>query len=194
MACWNSPISLEYPASITTNCPLRFSASCMMVSMASCPTESFSFVFSEYASSIKSTPPIALSKYLVTIFGVSPTYCEMRSALDTSTNCPVGRAPSAFSASAKRRAIVVLPVPGFPRNMKWSVSVTFASGPFARRASCSEFAMERRQFFISSTPTNLSKSAMTSSNVLGMNSFPSTMSAPMMAFAMLLPTYFICMS
>ncbi len=45
---------------------------------------------------------------------VCPTYWPTRSARATSTSCPPESRPMAFKYRATIRAMVVLPVPGFP--------------------------------------------------------------------------------
>ena len=67
---------------------------------------------SEYASSMKRTPPLASLNFEATIFAVQPTYLPTRSDLPHSTYFPVSRIFSFLRISAISLATVVLADPG----------------------------------------------------------------------------------
>ena len=79
---------------------------------------------------MKRTPPILLRITSFVSCAVCPTYCPTKSALETSLSCPEESTPIAFKYFATIRAIVVLPVPGFPVNII-CIEMSAALSPFA---------------------------------------------------------------
>ena len=113
-------ISSVYPATIITRLSLWSSISFTSASTASLP-KSFgtSGFISEYASSIKRTPPIACSTVSCTFIAVCPTYPATSPERSVSIILPSESIPSALYIFPTRRATVVLPVPGLPVNTIW---------------------------------------------------------------------------
>ncbi len=88
----------------------------------------------EYASSMKRMPPKALRICSLVFWAVWPMYSPTRSALSTSTRCPLGRTPSCLKSSPKILATVVLPVPGLPEKI-----ICKTKGSVARATCCRLF-------------------------------------------------------
>ena len=144
--------------------PTRFSRKGSRVSMASCPNLSSSLCLSEYASSMKSIPPMARFITCSVFWAVSPTYWETRSLRVTSTRWPQGSTWRLLSISAKSLAMVVFPVPGLPRNTKCDLSLTLASG-FSRFSLLIPFMIEWISSLTSFRPTKESSFSKISSSV-----------------------------
>ena len=110
-----SCISSLYPAMMTTKSSLFCSISCTRVVNASFPYESPGcFEFKLYASSMNRTPPFAYSIFSLTLGAVCPRYSPTKSALLTSTVCPLESNPMDANISPTNLATEVFPVPGLP--------------------------------------------------------------------------------
>mmetsp|Transcript_50046 Transcript_50046/g.108721 ORF Transcript_50046/g.108721 Transcript_50046/m.108721 type:complete len:245 (-) Transcript_50046:173-907(-) len=142
----------------------------MRESSASRPKASLGSLTRVYASSTKSTPPKARSTTASVLGAVSPRCSPTRSAREHSTNCPLGRTLRLRSISPMSRAMVVLPVPGFPVKSMWRA----AMGGTGRSIALFSLAMviwalsPLTNCFTGATPTTLSKrSAMLSPAAAG---------------------------
>mmetsp|Transcript_11588 Transcript_11588/g.38124 ORF Transcript_11588/g.38124 Transcript_11588/m.38124 type:complete len:218 (+) Transcript_11588:440-1093(+) len=106
------------------------------VSSASRPKLSRSSATSEYASSIKRTPPRALLTTACVLSAVCPEYPATSAARSASISWPVRSTPRAWSTRARMRATVVFPVPGFPEKAQLRTPRSAGGRPWRLR-SCS---------------------------------------------------------
>mmetsp|Transcript_9629 Transcript_9629/g.24920 ORF Transcript_9629/g.24920 Transcript_9629/m.24920 type:complete len:232 (+) Transcript_9629:694-1389(+) len=135
-----------------------------MVSSASRPNESLASSTSAYASSMMSTPPRADSTTARVLMAVCPAYPATKEPRSASTTWPRRSMRSDLSRLATMRAIVVLPVPGFPTNSMCSDCSPPLGSPasFRSRFTCNCAARERMNDFASARPITSSSRASTS--------------------------------